>query len=171
MTDGLSKFDMLRALKEQARRIGQTEVKEVPLTDIGCRVYNSANISIANNTSASPTFDSERYDSDDMHSLVTNPGRITFTRAGKHLVIAHMQFASNATGIRQTIIRLNGTTNLAAVTTNAVNGGATDLNVSTVYDFAINDFVDVVVYQNSGGALNISAAANYSPEFSAQRLL
>lgn len=30
MTDDLSKFDMLRALKEQGRRIGQTEVKEVP---------------------------------------------------------------------------------------------------------------------------------------------
>lgn len=28
--DDLSKFDMLRALKEQGRRIGQTEVKEVP---------------------------------------------------------------------------------------------------------------------------------------------
>lgn len=35
MTDDLSKFDMLRALKEQERRIGQTEVKEVPLYATG----------------------------------------------------------------------------------------------------------------------------------------
>lgn len=35
MTDDLSKFDMLRALKEQGRRIGQTEVKEVPLYATG----------------------------------------------------------------------------------------------------------------------------------------
>lgn len=35
MTDDLSKFDMLRALKGIDRRIGQTEVKEVPLYETG----------------------------------------------------------------------------------------------------------------------------------------
>lgn len=33
--DDLSQFDMLRALRQQERRIGQTEVKEVPLYQTG----------------------------------------------------------------------------------------------------------------------------------------
>ena len=40
-----------------------------------------------------------------------------------------------------------------------------DMSISTEYSLAVNDYVELVVYQSSGGALDVNAAANYSPEF------
>lgn len=44
------------------------------------------------------------------------------------------------------------------------------LSIGTVYDMSANDYVEVVVLQTSGGALNLEAQANHSPEFSAVRI-
>jgi hypothetical protein len=38
--------------------------------------------------------------------------------------------------------------------------------VTTVYDLAAGDYLEVFAYQDSGGALNVQTNANYSPEFS-----
>jgi hypothetical protein len=33
------------------------------------------------------------------------------------------------------------------------------------YSLSVSDYLEAVVYQNSGGALNVNSAGNYSPEF------
>lgn len=133
-----------------------------------CRVYNSANISIA--TSGSPqalTFDSERYDVGGCHSTSVNTGRITVPSGagGKWRFGASIEFASNATGYRQVFIRLNGGSALAAVQVPAVSGVATQLNVSGEYSLSAADYLEVVVTQTSGAALNVTATGNYGCEF------
>ena len=35
----------------------------------------------------------------------------------------------------------------------------------TLYELAVNDYVELVVYQSSGGALNVVSSGNHSPEF------
>ena len=55
---------------------------------VGARVHNSANISVSDSTWTSMTFDSERYDTDSIHSTASNTSRLTCVTAGKYLIIA-----------------------------------------------------------------------------------
>ncbi len=134
-----------------------------------CRVYNSANISVANATAQALTFNSERYDTDTMHSTASNTSRITFTTAGKYEVGGCVRWAAQATyaGVREIGIRLNGATYIV-VNDEMGSASANALTiiqaVTTEYVFAAADYVELVAYQSSGGALNAENAGNYSPE-------
>jgi hypothetical protein len=85
-------------------------------------------------------------------------------------MIGQVAFAQNATGIRGIQIRLNGSTLLASNFVVAFTGASTDVMAVTHYNLAANDYVELLAYQNSGGALNASLGANYSPEFMIARL-
>jgi hypothetical protein len=140
-------------------------------TFIGARVYNSANIACASGAAVLLTFDSERYDTDSIHSTTANTGRLTVTTAGKYHITGQASFASNSTGARGLFVRLNGTTELAHVRQSAVGGtDITILNVSTTYDLAATDYVELLAYQTSGGSLNVTVLGNFSPEFMMHRL-
>lgn len=78
-----------------------------------------------------------------------------FTTIGV-LVIARTVFASNGTGIRRLNILKNGS-NFGQVSTSALTGDTTDLACIDVTTVASGDTVSVQVYQNSGGALNVSS--------------
>jgi hypothetical protein len=135
------------------------------------RVYNSANISITNNTVTALTFDSERWDNGDLHSTSANTSRLTAPITGLYEIGGCVRIAANATGIRSAMIRLNGTTDIASITEPTPSAGAaSDFNPSTPYQLAAGDYVELTVYQNSGGALNVTAAGNFSPEFWMVRL-
>lgn len=134
-----------------------------------CRVFNSAVQSIpTGGTGAALTFDSERFDTDNMHSTSSFTSRITFNTAGLYIVTGYAGFAGSAAGaIRAFQIRLNGVTVLA---TQLAPVGATHNSQSTVtagWKFAVNDYVELLLIQDSGGALNSLVSAAQSPEFSA----
>jgi hypothetical protein len=138
---------------------------------IAARVYNSANISTANGANTALTFNSERFDTDSIHSTSSNTGRLTATIAGKYLITALVRWAANVTGRRTVFLRLNGSTDIAHTAADAATGGINTVQeVSCLYDMAVGDYVEAVVNQNSGGALNVDAASNYSPEFMMARV-
>ena len=128
-----------------------------------CRIYNSANLSIPHNTATTLTFNSERQDTDTMHSTSVNTGRITMNTAGFYIVGISLEFASNATGTRRVDVSV-GATVIASEIDSAVSGDVTRKVVSTGYQFAAGDYVTFIVTQTSGGALNVNAGGNYSPE-------
>jgi hypothetical protein len=130
------------------------------------RVYNDANISINNDTTTALTFNTERFDTDTIHNTSTNTNRLTCQTAGLYLIYGCVSWAANNAGSRSATIRLNGSTIIAV--SSILNLGAADLprNVlSTVYSLSASDYVELTAYQNSGGALNVLAVGNYSPEF------
>lgn len=134
-----------------------------------CRVFNSAAISLANNTQVDLTFDSERFDTDNMHSTVSNTGRITINTAGLYQFTGHVAFAANATGFRWASVYLNGGPSFLGFQ-NVLSPTAADQTIITVtalWKCVVGDFVTLRVTQTSGGALNVNAAAAYSPEFEA----
>lgn len=137
----------------------------------GCRLTDSANQSIANATFTPLTFDTERYDSDAMHDGA-NPTRITINKAGRYLVGGSANFDANAVGTRFCGIRLNGGSFIAVITVPAVVSALTGTaqSISTVWSFAAGDYVELVLWQNSGVALDALKAADYSPEFFAQKI-
>lgn len=139
------------------------------LAHYGARVYNSANISILNATNTILTFDSERYDTDAIHSTASNTGRLTIPSGGtgKYLIVGMAEFASNATGYRNLFIRLNGATIIANHIWLPPTGASETAPsmITTIYSLVATDYVELMAYQSSGGALNILATSQFSPEF------
>lgn len=132
-----------------------------------CRVFNSANISVTDSDNPSLTFDSERFDTDDMHSLTTNTGRLTCNDAGDYIIGASIIWAANATGFRTLRLELNSSTLIVGTAVQAVTTAAvvTRQSVCTLYRLVVGDYILVRVSQNSGGALNVTSVGDTSPEF------
>lgn len=136
----------------------------------GARVYNNADISVANGALVALTFNTERFDTDTIHDTGTNTGRLTCKTAGVYLITANIAFDVNSTGHRDVYLRVNGTTIMAATVQPALALAGNIIVCSTHYSLAVNDYVEVVVYQNSGGALNVLYLGDYTPEFMMQRI-
>ena len=148
---------------------------KVPLAQLpatpSCRVFNNAPVTIANAVSIPLPFNSERWDNDAIHDTVTNNTRLICKTAGKYMIVGNITFTLNPTGGRQVGIRLNATSAYIAVQTNLSTPGLyTDVMVATVWDLAVNDFVELMAYQNTGGNLDILYLSSYSPEFSITRI-
>jgi hypothetical protein len=135
--------------------------------DIGARVFNSANISISTGTDTALTFNSERFDTDTIHSTVSNTSRLTANTAGKYLIIGNIQWAAEADQRTIARIRLNGSTIIGNDDRHVddVTSEVLGNNVSTIYDLAANDYVELIAFQNTAATLNVTANSNYSPEF------
>lgn len=131
----------------------------------GARVYNSADLAVANTTVTTLTFNSERYDDADYHSTSSNTSRLTIPQPGRYRVGGNIRWASNATGFRVVYLFLNASTYIAIESRAAVSGGPTDININTEWEFAAGDYVELQGYQSSGGSLNVTSASAYSPEF------
>jgi hypothetical protein len=137
-----------------------------------CRVYNSANINVADSdATVKLTFDSERFDTDSMHSTSSNTGRIIFNTKGRYWVWGSVNWATANAGRRVLTIKLNGTTSIASDTFAPNTANPYDQQVAGIYDFAKGDYIELFTYQDSGtDPLVINNAGNYSPEFAAFRL-
>ena len=139
-------------------------------TPDGCCVYNDAAESIPNNSFTSLTFNQEVYDRGGLHSTVTNTNRITAQKAGTYLIQISCAFAANATGIRSVSIKGSGGQYLAQNTKTAASTGETSFAFSGIVGIAAADWLEIVVQQTSGGALNVVSTAYYSPFLFAQWL-
>jgi len=154
-------------------RAGLNPSGEASNGGMGARVYNSANITIANGTQTTLTFDSERSDTYNLHSTSSNTERLIAPTPGTYTITGHVAFSSNSTGRRLLIISLNGTSNwIAAQNTAAVSGDATDISISTTYNLSAGDYVILRAFQTSGGSLDViyGGPDSYSPEFSMVRV-
>ncbi len=140
--------------------------------DIGARVYHDANQTISNATLTALACNSERYDTDSIHDNSTNNTRLTCITAGKYVISGSIRFAyGNTTGAyRIVIIRINGTTEIARQATFPSKAEDIHLSITTIYNLGVNDYAELIVYQNSGGNLNVEVVSNYSPEFMMQRI-
>lgn len=132
------------------------------------RVYNSAAFSLTSGAAAAAiTFDSERVDVGGCHSTSSNTSRLTATTAGFYIIGGHIAIAASSGGSYRTVaIRLNGSTVIAQQTL-APLSATIDVraSITTAYQLSASDYVELVASQDSGGALNVLAAGNYTPEF------
>lgn len=128
-------------------------------------VYNSAAISVADSTFVAMTFDSERYDTDGIHSTGSNTERLTAVTSGKYAGVASIQFASNSVGYRTIGIYHSGVGGyIASAWQPAVNGNVTALVCPFQYQINAGEWVRVDAFQTSGGALNVVQQTAYSPQ-------
>lgn len=139
-----------------------------------CRVFHNANQSITNNTETSLAFNSERFDTDNMHDTVTNNSRITFNTAGIYVVSAAVQFAADAGGDYTTsyvVLRRGGSSPIALQTqgTFTTTAFGPHFAISTIFKFAAADYVEVRAFQvnTSAGANNVLTGGEHSCDFGA----
>jgi len=138
--------------------------------DISVNVGKSVNQSILHNTLTVITWDTERYDTDNMHDNAVNNQRITFNTAGKYAVLFQSEWASDTVGIRILRIRRNGLNNDTPME-NSINANGSSRNmVAGVDDFASGDFIDCQVFQTSGAALSFEALSTVPVYFSAYKV-
>lgn len=128
------------------------------------RVYNDAAIDPAPGGWVTLTFNTERFDTDAMHSTSTNTGRLTVPTGGDGLYLiggnVAIQTGAGDKGVR---ILLNGTTAIAQNYGVSTADNPECLPVATLYSLAATDYVELQVYVEVD--LNVLAEANYSPEF------
>jgi hypothetical protein len=139
---------------------------------ISARLGSNAAQSIPHASWTALTFNTEVWDEDDLHNLITSIERLTIRTAGVYSITAQARFAANLSGTRELQIRLNGTTTLAladCLATAQVNG-LVYLNLTTAWKLAPNDYLSVLVYQTSGAALNVESSGILTPAFLAARI-
>jgi hypothetical protein len=139
------------------------------------RAYHNTTQSLTSGVATALALNSERFDqaggsASAMHDNSTNNSRLTCLYAGIYQIDGCVEFASNATGARRIWIKLNNTTFIDSALIVTGSGDTHTLKVSCAYALAVNDYVELLASQTSGGALNVLSTANYSPEFSMVRV-
>lgn len=134
-----------------------------------CRVYNSAVQALTTAVQAAITFDTERFDTQSIHSTVSNTSRLTVPASwgGIWLIGGCCGFAANATGSRSLFLKVNNTTYIGniRIAADATASATTDLAIASTYALVAGDYVELIALQSSGGNLNTSQVANSTPEF------
>jgi hypothetical protein len=120
------------------------------------QVYRSTAQSIPHGTWTKVQLNAETRDVRNEFDSATNY-RFTALEAGDYIVAGIAQFATNATGVRYISIYKNGALTrmmgLAAVSASV----PITPSVSGIINLAANDYLELWVYQDSGGNLNISS--------------
>lgn len=137
-----------------------------------CRVFHNTTQALTNGGEFTVALNSERFDTDSMHSTGALNERITFNTAGIYILQACIEFtpALDYT-VRYVYFRLNGTTALNIAITESAD--VADMNnsliLSTLYKFSASDYVEIRATQSNvaAAARNIVSNANRSPEVSA----
>jgi len=123
----------------------------------GCLAEITANQVLSNNTDTVLTCNSELFDTDGFHSNSTNTGRITIPAglAGYYLFYGFVNFGNSTAGNRRLRFCKNNTTGTAERSQTILSGspGIYALSLTSVFNMAVGDYVNMIAFQDSGGSL------------------
>jgi hypothetical protein len=130
---------------------------------VTCRAYNDGAQAIANATASAVTFNTNVFDTSAFHNIVTNTSRFVIPVAGKYRFSFKVSFAANATGTRIAFLRKNGVDDTHNIIGSAVESGGSGTLTTTLENtitdtFNTGDYIELFIYQTSGGALNLGNA-------------
>lgn len=111
--------------------------------------------SITSGSHATLALNSEDYDTADMHDNVFDNSRITAPVNGIYAVSALVEWEANTSGARLLRLMENGTDPIATVNQPPVTA-ATAQSVTAYVALAAGEYVEVLVFQDSGGPLDLS---------------
>jgi len=132
-------------------------------------VHQTVAQNIPTATTTPISFDAEDIDTTDMHSTSTNPSRLTCKKAGWYRLTGAISFTSNATGRRFANWFINGVQvphtaiGLVPTAANSYVAAATD-----IIRLALNDYVELRGYQDSGAQLTTIGSSGNRPFATAQ---
>lgn len=127
---------------------------------VGCQLAFTGSQSIANTTATALTWGVENFDTDGMHSTVTNTSRITIaTGKGGYYWIYGFVSWDLGTHRRIAYIYKNGSEIIGYEVGVTSSSPATypAVGISSVLNLNAGDYLEMFVYQNTGGNLNANA--------------
>ncbi len=132
-------------------------------TFAGCSLTKTGSTTVSNATSTAIPFDTENFDTNGYHNNSSNNTRITIPagKGGYYLLNGFITIDGSSTGERQIIFYKNG------VSLGNVTGGIAMLNTLAAINFnytlalADSDYVELYVYQASGGSLDVKQASTF----------
>ena len=128
------------------------------------RVYRTADNGISDSTTTALTFTHVDYDTDSMFSATDT--KVNIKTAGIYSLYGNVRWESNTTGRRIIAIRKNGSTNLGLVELGPqTSGHILTMQIVAQQSLAAGDYVELTVFQTSGGTLDVDAVSAYSPIF------
>jgi hypothetical protein len=161
-----------KKLKKKAVGTAELANKAVSTAKVGkvpsVRVSTTATQAIGSGANQTLVFDKERWDTNAMHSITTNTSRLVAKVAGLYEINATIIWTTNATGGRFLgLLRTHGASSDFIAVASATNNGVfeDDQSVSTTFALKKGDFVEAVVFQNSGGSLDIRHIPATTPDF------
>jgi WD40 repeat protein len=102
----------------------------------------------------------ELWDTDTMHSTVTNSGRMTVNTAGVYRIVGNGQWTANAAGtVRRLAVLWNSTTHTAVLCQNA-NNVTVEQCITATINAQASDIFELGGAQTSGGALTLGSVTN-----------
>ena len=135
------------------------DVQNFILNPPRCSAYHGTSANVPNNTATALALDSELFDvvmsgDSPSHDNVTANTRLVCRTAGTYEIVGAIRWVSNATGIREAQVRLNGTTTLIKNAQNPSASSSTDCATPPI-EVALSpgDYIELLGYQTSGGAL------------------
>lgn len=125
----------------------------------GCEAYISANVSTSDSSFKTINLNTENFDTDTIHSNVTNNSRLTVPSGATYVrLYAQIGWATNSTGKRTIVIQKNGSSNYngyLSTSGDAGSGGVIYLNVQGIVQVTGGDYFEMLAFQSSGGALDV----------------
>lgn len=121
--------------------------------------FNSAAVSVANNSLTVLNADSESFDNDGMHSTVSNTSRLTVQKAGRYEFTCRVNFQADVVDNTRRVIQIrkNGAGGITVNSSRVVNDGNSQTISGFLKDTMVaTDYMEVLCLQNSGGALNVT---------------
>jgi len=125
--------------------------------------YRSATQTIPTADGTALALNVELFDTDSMHDNATNNTRITFRTAGTYVVDLSSSWAADPANAYIKILK-NGTSDLKL---QQIVGDYRSMSLTAIRDFVVGDYIEMIVFQNSGGDLATIAAAGKYSTFSA----
>jgi hypothetical protein len=127
--------------------------------------YQGSAQSIATGQTDAPiTLDTEVYDSEGGHSTTVNPSRYTCQVAGVYRISVSGSIAPSGTGARKVGVNVNGAASIGAAVQQVPPASNTWQGaVSTDTYLNVGDYVELVVWQTSGGNLSTNAGTATAP--------
>jgi len=132
-------------------------------TVLGVQANRSSVLSIANNTSTAISWNAEAFDNGGFFSGSGTDLIVPSGQGGLYLITMFLATASGGTGNRSYQIRV-GATDIASesFTASADPAGTGRGSISVIYPLAAADVVTGRIFQNNGGALNLSVGSYLS---------
>jgi hypothetical protein len=111
-------------------------------------------------------FDGVAWDTDHMHDGPDAGTRLTARTAGLYVITASFEWEPDPLGWRATFLRVGDATNIAYDQRLAVKDAGTMHAITGQYLIGVGAYVELLVWQNSGRAVNVGGGAHVETSLS-----